>query len=222
MRKPRIVEPGQPHHLILRGNNRRTLFSFPPDYRRFISHLIGATMAHEIELHHFCLMQNHVHLIATPRQPDALARWVRDVAQPYAQYRNRKKQGTGKLFEQRFRSFVIDDIGYLIACTAYVELNPVKAGLVRRAEEYRWSTARLLVGDHAGSCISARAWTPTAFYLALGETPGRRAAEFGAWLGALGRLPAFPAEHERALATTHALLDRYRLRLRRPDGSSCV
>jgi putative transposase len=219
MRKPRIVEPNKPHHIIMRGNNRRNLFSFPRDYRRYISHLAGATLSNEVSLHHFCLMQNHVHLMVTPHSKDALASWVRDVAQPYAQYRNRDKQGSGKLFEQRFLSFVIDEIDYLIACTAYIELNPVKAGLVRRAEEYRWSTARLLVGDVAGSCISPRVWVPTTFYAALGESAGRRAAEFGAWLSALGRLPAFPAEHERALAATHALLDRYRHALRRPDGS---
>jgi putative transposase len=184
MRQARIVEPGRPHHVTLRGDRGRALFSIPRDYRRFLGHLAGATTRHAIELHHLCLMPDEAHLVATPREHDTLARWVRDFAQPYAHHRNRTTRCTGRLFDQRFRSTVLDDDA-LRACTEALELRPVRAGLVRRAEDYAWSSARLLVGGPADSSITARSLTPSRFVRALGDSPARQAAGFAAWLASL-------------------------------------
>ena len=148
MRHRRLVAPGHPHHVLLRGNNRRKLFSYPRDYRRFIGYLVAATAVHDVALYHACLMPNHVHLLVAPADGATLARWVQAFAQRYAHHRNSERAATGKLFEQRFKSFVINDERYFEACTAYVELNPVRAGLDEQLADYPWSTYR----GYAGNC----------------------------------------------------------------------
>jgi putative transposase len=222
MRYPRVVLPGYPHHVILRGNNRRKLFSYPSDYRAFLRLLTTATLRHRVRLHHFCLMQNHVHLLVTPEDARALAAWVKDFAQRYAIRRNRTRGGTGKLFEQRFKSFAITNESYLIACSAYIELNPVRAGRVLLPGFYEWSSYHLHAGDAKRSALAPAAWTPTAFYRSLGSTSATRGAGFVEWLhGLIGVTFDLPALHEKAAAEAETLSDGYPLRLERPDGSRC-
>jgi putative transposase len=203
MRRPRIIEPGRPHHVTLRGDDDRALFASPRDHRRFLGHLDGATTQHAIELHHLCLMPDEVHLVATPHERDALARWVRDFAQPYAHHRNRTTARRGRLFAQRFGSEVLADDGALSARTAAVELRPVRAGLVRRAVDYPWSSAHIWVGDRARSCI-ARSLTPSGFVLALGDSPEGRAAGFAAWLDGVPQSPQAMTASQLAASRTHA------------------
>src|SRR6266545_1009411 len=182
MRMPRIVHPGYPHHIILRGNNRRRLFSYPTEYRSFIWFVANATRHYPVVVHNLCLMSNHVHIIATPDERDALSDWVKSFAQRYAQTRNQKRDASGKLFEQRFRSRPILTESYLACATAYVELNPIRAGLKQRLIDYPWSTYRLQSEAVARTEIPPSLWTPSPWYLSLGAHFWERARAFAAWL----------------------------------------
>jgi len=128
-RTARTILPGIPHHVILRGNNRRKLFSYPRDYSHML-HLMGRQIdTNDLALNAFCLMSNHVHLLATPAEETVLARFVKGVAQRYAQIRNRRLQASGKLFEERYYSKAIQSEAHLALATAYIDLNPVRAGI---------------------------------------------------------------------------------------------
>jgi putative transposase len=224
MRKRRLVLSGFPHHVILRGNNRRRLFSYPSDYELFLRLLATATRLHGIALHHFCLMKNHVHLIGTPTEEAALSRWVKHFAQRYALRRNKLRGGTGKLFEERYRCFPITDERYFITCSAYVELNPIRAGAVAKLDDYRWSTYLLLAGAAERSALHPSAWTPSVFYLSFGSTAERRATGFATWLAERcgDSTVALSEVHGRAAASAESLSTGYARRLRRPDGTRCL
>ncbi|HEY7955508.1 MAG TPA: transposase, partial [Polyangia bacterium] len=124
----RFVAPGLPHHVILRGNNRRRLFSYPSDYQRFLYYLERGLRDVGCWMHAAALMTNHVHLILSPPDRRALSDCVRAFSQRYAQYRNRRKNASGKLFEQRFAAFPILHERQLAVTTVYVDLNPQRAG----------------------------------------------------------------------------------------------
>jgi len=173
---------GAPHHVVLRGNNRRRLFSYPRDYDYFIRLMCEQVDRSEIEVNGCCLMQNHVHLLLTPREEVSLAAFIKRVAQRYAQYRNKRFSTTGKLFEQRYRSNPVKSERYLAVATAYIDLNPVRAHIVDDGASYRWSTLRL----HAGmKCLVPNLealWTPTSWYERLGRDPNERATAYRDWL----------------------------------------
>lgn len=186
-RTARAVSPGAPHHLILRGNNRRRLFSYPREYRLFLALLERAARQTGCKVHVLCLMSNHVHLLVTPPDRDLLSAFVKRVAQRYAQVRNGSRDASGKLFEERFKSEPVLSDRQLAIETAYIELNPVRAGIVRNAVDYPWSSARL----HAlrdSPCVSKTLWTPSSWYEALGDDELERAQRHSEWL----------AEYERA------------------------
>ncbi len=200
-----------PHHIVLRGNNRRRLFSYPRDYLAFIGllekhlHRTGARLAA------LTLMTNHGHMVATPPALPSLADLMRGTLQPYAQKRNRERQSSGKLFEQRFRSFPIRSDGQLARTIAYVGLNPERAR-VCAAADYQWTTYRL----HAGGSepVLGRLWTPSPWYLGLGSSPWERSAAYLRWI-----------EHERGADGGPASADLEdpvvagAPRILRPDGS---
>lgn len=181
-RSPRTVIPGIPHHVILRGNNRRRLFSFPRDYLGFVNLLLGASLDVPCLVHALCLMSNHVHLLVSPEQSDALACFVKFVAQRYARRRNDMRAGSGKLFEERYKSVPIASERQLAIATAYIDLNPVRAGLVREPADYRWSTFRLHGGQLSRSVIPPQLWTPSSWYTALGNNSADRAASYIAFV----------------------------------------
>ncbi len=171
-RGPRQILPGVPHHLVLRGNNRRVLFSYPRDYLRFLGLLKTHVLKTAVLLHAFCLMRNHVHLFLTPPEPTSCAQLVKGVAQRYAQMRNQRSSASGKLFEQRYFSTPIRSEQHLALVTAYIDLNPVRAGIVEDPAEYRWSSFHV----HSGSPTAPlrELWTPSAWYQSLGpDTPVR-------------------------------------------------
>ncbi|UCF47459.1 MAG: transposase, partial [Myxococcales bacterium] len=145
-RAARQVLEGVPHHIVLRGNNRRRLFSYPRDYLFFLALMSGQLTRSNMSAHALCLMPNHVHLLATPFREDALGTFVKRVAQRYAQVRNKRYQTTGKLFEQRYYSRPMKSESHLAIATAYVDLNPVRARLVDDGNEYEWSTHRIHCG----------------------------------------------------------------------------
>lgn len=171
--------PGAPHHVVLRGNNRRRLFSYPRDYNRLLS-LMGQHLGRvDISLNAFCLMTNHVHLLLTPGTKAALGEFIKRVAQRYAQIRNRRLRASGKLFEERYYSKPIASVQHLALATVYIDLNPVRAGMLGSGggDDYRWST----FGIHAGSAKPqpfVDIWTPTSWYVDLAVNPLERASAY--------------------------------------------
>ena len=149
-RSARVVIPEAPHHVIQRGNRRQLTFFGPDDYRAYLEIAAEVFAEAKVEVWAYCLMPNHVHLIATPADETGLTKAIGAPHQRYTWRINQKQGWTGCLWQSRFGSFPMDE-EYLRLCARYVGLNPVRAGLVRRAADWPWSsvTAHLSRGpDH--------------------------------------------------------------------------
>jgi putative transposase len=168
-RLPRIAAAGYPHHVIQRGNNRQTVFREDADYARYLGWLREVAAAHGIAVHAYVLMPNHVHLLVTPPTDAALSRAMQSLGRRYVRWFNDKYGRTGTLWEGRFRSAPIDADRYLLACSRYIELNPVRAGIVGAPEQYRWSS----YGHHIGMRVDPLV-TDHPLVWALGNTPFER------------------------------------------------
>ncbi len=140
-RQARLVVPGVPHHLTQRGNRRQRTFFCDDDYQTYIEIAAEAFANAAVEVWAYCLMPNHVHLIAVPATPEGLAEAMGIAHQKYSLLINRREGWTVFLWQGRFASFPMDD-GYLLNCARYVAFNPVRAGLAERPEDWRWSSAR--------------------------------------------------------------------------------
>lgn len=140
-RLPRIVVPGLPHHVTQRGNRRSRVFFDDDDYALYIDLLSAAARKAETELWCYCLMPNHVHLIAVPSDKDGLRDTFADAHRRYTGHINARLKVTGHLWQGRFGSVVMDEV-HLVSAVRYVSLNPVRARLVPRAQDWRWSSAR--------------------------------------------------------------------------------
>jgi len=140
-RMARVVIPYIPHHVTQRGVRRLETFFDDEDYEMYLSLMHDWCLSSGIEIWAYCLMPNHVHLIAIPDSKEGLAHGVGEAHRRYTRYINFKKSWKGYLWQGRFASFPMDE-DYLLASVRYVELNPLRAGLVKRAEDYRWSSAR--------------------------------------------------------------------------------
>jgi putative transposase len=141
-RHARVTMGDVPIHIIQRGNNRGACFFADDDYARYLLHLTELAGAFECAVHAYCLMTNHVHLLLTPRRADGSALLMKHLGQRYVQHVNRTYRRSGTLWEGRFRSCLIDSEPYLLACQRYIELNPVRAAIVRHPRLYRWSSYR--------------------------------------------------------------------------------
>ena len=137
----RIVVPGEPHHIIQRGNRRLPTFFKDDDYIHYLESMRFWCDKHEVEIWAYCLMTNHVHLIATPKTEQGLSLAIGEAHKRYTCRINKREKWTGHLWQGRFSSFAMDE-KYLIAAARYVERNPVRAGMVPKAADYRWSSAR--------------------------------------------------------------------------------
>ena len=138
-RLPRIVIPGYPHHVTQRGNRRARTFFEDGDYELYEVLLGEAARKAEAEIWCYCLMPNHVHIIIVPSDEDGLRRTFADAHRRYTGYINARLRVTGHLWQGRFGSVVMDE-EHLAHAVRYVSMNPVRAGLVERAEEWRWSS----------------------------------------------------------------------------------
>jgi putative transposase len=213
-RTARLVAPGVPHHVYLRGNNRRRLFSTRADRVRWIGCVARALEATSCALHQTTLMTNHVHLIVTPPSKAALAQLMKRSCQRYAQLRNAAKDTSGKLFEERYRSKVIEDEAHLMTVTLYNDANAFRAGLVDDALDHEWSTGPLHAGREGSQVASL--WTPSTWYLRLGATTAARATAYVALMEAYTRAPL----HETCRPIAAQLeLGAYARRIERPDGT---
>lgn len=139
-RRARLSVAGIPWHIIQRGNNRSVCFHAEEDYRRYLDDLTEQSKRFGCAIHAYVLMTNHVHLLLTPEQADSAARLMKHLGQRYVQYVNRTYRRSGTLWEGRFRSCLTQSEDYVLACYRYIELNPVRAGMVRHPRDYRWSS----------------------------------------------------------------------------------
>ena len=172
-RHPRLVVPGVALHVVQRGVDRRRCFGHDSDYLVYLSNLRELTTHKGCALHAYCLMTNHVHLLLTPPNAHGCATLMRDLGQRYVSYFNRRYERTGTLWEGRFRSCLVDSARHVIACYRYIELNPVRAGIVSTPNAYAWSSYSSNAGQRIDSSL-----TPHGEYLALGSDSGSRLAAY--------------------------------------------
>lgn len=180
-RRARLVLPGIPLHITQRGNNRLPCFFLEADYRYYLGLLNSSSAASQCEVHAFVLMTNHVHLLVTPHDPAGPAALMKSLGERYVQYVNRRHERSGTLWEGRYRSSPVDSDRYLLTCYRYIELNPVRANMVARPDDYRWSSNRANAYGIRSSVI-----TPHPLYQALGaNATDRQQAYRGLFEGGL-------------------------------------
>ena len=168
-RLPRLTVTGYPHHVILRGNNRQDIFRADADYKRMLDLLFEQSRAFNVDVHAYVLMTNHLHLLVTPQEDLGLSKMMQAVGRSYVQVFNKVHGRSGTLWEGRYRSTLIQTDRYLLACMAYIDLNPVRAHRVAHPKEYPWSSYA-----HYAGLRNDRLITPHALYWSLGNTPFAR------------------------------------------------
>ena len=164
-RFPRFDLPGIAWHVVRRGNDRQPCFADAADYLHYRQELGEAALKHGCHLHAYVLMTNHVHLLVTPHEAGATSRMMQAIGRRYVGAFNGRYRRTGTLWEGRFKSALVDSTDYLLTCYRYIELNPVRAGMVAALGDYRWSSHR----RNAHGAHEPRI-TPHAAYLSLGST----------------------------------------------------
>ncbi|MFQ6018061.1 MAG: transposase [Kiloniellaceae bacterium] len=154
-RLARIVAPGVPHHVTQRGNRRQQTFFCDADYHVYLELLAQSCRRCGVRIWAYCLMPNHVHLIATPQTAEGLRRGLGEAHRRYTRRINRREGWTGHLWQGRFASFPMDE-SHLLAAARYVELNPVRARLANKAEDYPWSSARAHLAGRDDGLVRVR------------------------------------------------------------------
>lgn len=172
-RLPRYFVPDVPLHIILRGNNREPIFANDEDCQFFKESLSDAAQRHRLAIHAYVFMTNHVHLLASPGSQESVPKTMQSVGRRYVQYFNFRYQRTGTLWEGRYRSTVVDAENYLFECMRYIELNPVRAGMVSYPREFRWSSYRGNAEGKADPLLS-----PHGLYCSLGSDESARRAAY--------------------------------------------
>lgn len=162
----RVIALGYPHHITQRGNNRATVFFDDEDRQTYLRLLANYAQKHKIQIWAYCLMSNHIHLLAVPETERSLSRGIGLTNQMYTQYLNRKLNQSGRIWQNRFFSCVVENNQYLWAVARYIERNPIKAGLAEYAEAYCWSSAKAHINGASDSLLVANSW------LALEEQSG--------------------------------------------------
>ncbi|PHV08685.1 transposase [Janthinobacterium sp. BJB412] len=172
-RRARLVLPEVPQHVIQRGNNRQACFMGNEDYLYYLRCLREQAHGNRCRVHAYVLMGNHVHLLLSVDDGEALARMMKALGQIYTQYFNRSHLRSGTLWEGRYKSSQVLDEEYFLVCQRYIELNPLRAGMVRFPGHYRWSSYR---GNAEGRPDSLL--TPHSLYQRLGANPLARQASY--------------------------------------------
>ncbi len=140
----RVVIPGMPHHIVQRGNRRQSVFFSDDDRLTYLKILKDQSLRFGVSIWSYCLMDNHVHFVAVPKDQEGLANTFGQTHRHYTRMINFREGWKGYLWQGRFSSYVLDE-DYLYAAIRYIETNPVKARLVSKAEDYSWSSARARV-----------------------------------------------------------------------------
>ena len=198
-RLPRLTVPGYPHHVIQRGNNRQAIFASSADYMLLLTLLKESAQNFGVAVHAYVLMTNHFHLLATPEQSNGLPLMMQAVGRSYVRYFNDAQNRSGTLWEGRYRSTLIQTDRYLFTCMAYLDLNPVRAGLVREAKDYEWSSHRHYIGQSADKLV-----TPHPLFWTLGNTPFSRETAYADLVHG-GITPAQQGELTRSVLSGWAL-----------------
>lgn len=154
-RLARVVIPGLPHHVTQRGNRREAIFFHDGDHEIYLDLLAEQTLKAGVAVWAYCLMPNHVHLIAVPTRADDLGRAVGEAHRRYTNFINARGRWSGHLFQSRFASVVLDD-AHFISAVRYVSLNPMRARLVARAEEWNWSSVRAHLAGADDALVTVR------------------------------------------------------------------
>jgi putative transposase len=171
----RLYVPGVPAHIWVRGNNRNAIFRSEGDRVYFHRCLVDVTRRAGVAVHAYVFMTNHIHLLATGERPDSLAKAVQCMGRRYVSYFNYLYERTGTLWEGRFRSCPVETERYFFVCHRYVELNPVRAGMVGDPGLHQWSSYRCNALGGKDDLV-----TPHSLYMELGPTdPARRNAYRG-------------------------------------------
>ena len=163
-RPTRLNLPDIPQHVTQRGNNRQACFFTDDDYRLYLDLLAASCQKHDCELHAYVLMTNHVHLLMTPRIPEGVSLTIRDLGRDYVRTINKTYGRSGTMWEGRFKSSLVDEEHYCLACYRFIELNPVRAGMVRHTADYPWSSFRCNALGGPNSLV-----TPHESWLRLGS-----------------------------------------------------
>lgn len=171
----RYFLPDQPLHVIQRGNNREAIFFGQEDYAHYLDWLAAAAAEYGCAIHSYVLMTNHVHLLVTPRAGDSLPRTMQSLGRRYVRHVNTIYRRTGTLWEGRYRAAPIDSEAYFLACCRYVELNPVRARMVRHPRDYRWSSYLAHAQGAADPLLTGHE-----IYDRLGIAPAERQKEYRA------------------------------------------
>ena len=172
-RLPRLYAPGCSHHIIQRGNNSNACFFDETDYAFYLKTLQEASKKYAVEVHAFVLMTNHVHLLVTPIDQYGISKMMQSLGRRYVGYVNATYRRTGTLWEGRYKSTLVDTQDYLLVVSRYIELNPVRALMVRHPSEYPWSSYQ---GNALGKDIQLL--TPHSVYKALGKVPKERQSAY--------------------------------------------
>ena len=172
-RRFRNCPPGLSVHVVQRGNNRQICFAEEADLKAYANWLREAAEKFDVAVHAWVFMTNHVHLLLTPATAVGVSRCMQHLGRHYVRYFNYRYERTGTLFEGRFNSSLVQSQQYLLACQRYIELNPVRAGLVGDPADYTWSSYRAHAFGHG-----ARMWQPHPEYLALGANGRTRRSAY--------------------------------------------
>ncbi|MGY1520253.1 transposase [Luteimonas sp. A482] len=172
-RLPRQDLPHVPQHIVQRGNNRLPCFLDDGDRLRYLTVLREALLATGVRLHAYVLMDNHVHLLATPPEAGAITRLMQRLGRQYVGLFNARHGRSGTLWEGRYKACLVDSERYVLACYCYIELNPVRARMTDDPGGYRWSSCAANLGQRLQSGLC-----PHPTWLALGNTSAERSAAY--------------------------------------------
>lgn len=188
-RLPRLTVPGYPHHIIQRGNNRQAIFATREDYELLLALVDEHARKQQVAVHAYVLMSNHFHLLATPQTDTGIPQMMQAVGRRYVRIFNQRHARTGTLWEGRYKSTLIQAERYLLACMVYMDLNPVRAGMVNDPADYPCSSHQHYIGRRADRLVH-----PHPLFWELGNTPFAREEAYGALVRA-----GVPEEQRRAL-----------------------
>lgn len=176
-RQPRLTLAGQPHHLLVRGNNRQAIFVDDDDRRRLLAQVMEATREHGVAVHAYVLMPNHLHLLVTPSHGESLSRTMQSLGRRYVAGFNARHLRSGTLWEGRYRAHLVGGADNVLRCMRFIELNPHRFGLASGLHEGSWSS----LSHHLGAARDLLITEPAAYWQ-LGNTPFEREAAYRAWL----------------------------------------
>ena len=172
-RLKRLTIPDHPYHILQRGNNGQSIFAGPTDRQLLLNLLAEGAHQYRVAVHAYVLLDNHFHLLATPNSNESLSKMMQSVGRRYVRLFNNAQHRTGTLWEGRFRSSLLQADRYLLPCMAYIDLNPVRRGLVNDPQEYHWSSHAHYAGLRNDTIVTA----PGLFWT-LGNTPFERESNY--------------------------------------------